>query len=361
MECSSLLESEYKKGDISKKLFEGSSEKTLITDLQRTLFELGFRKQLKWDQYQADGFYGKATTNAILAFAKKNNYDTGGKKVDNELAEMIVERHSFLPSMYLLWEISSSDLRSKKYISKGTKMSIIAIQVLLNELGYKKAQTGEPLAEDGIYGPETRDACKAFASDNNIDSDGDWLSRPLIDLLLKEINKFYGKDWTELAKNNLPGDKSPLILYQGSRFVGNPCRADKLFEPMLDKINDYAEKADVFVYVTSSFRTTTNVKGAIVKPATFSNHLVGHGIDMNLKYGDNEHANSKVLTKYPNDVPAPVGKFLKSIIDDPDLRWGGLFNARDPVHIDDGLNKKDRPLWDKRYEVMQKAVQLGLV
>lgn len=358
MECSSLIESEIKKGDISAQLFKGSGNKKLITDLQRTLFELGFENQLKWHQYQADGIFGKATSNSLIAFAKKNKFDTDGKKVTNELAKLIVHRHSFLPSMYLLWEIHQSDLRTRKYISKGTKMSIIAIQALMNELGYKKSQTGAKLVEDGIYGEQTKSAFIAFANDNNIESDGDLLSRPLINLLIKEINVFYGKDWSALAFNNLPSADSPLILYQGSRFVGNPCRADFLFYPMLVKINAYAEQANIFIHVTSSFRTTTNVKGAIVKPATFSNHLAGHGIDMNIKYG-NKFANSKVLVRYPN-VPAPVKQFLDFIINDPQLRWGGKFSEPDPVHIDDWLNR-DKSKWEERYEAMQKAVQLGMV
>jgi hypothetical protein len=44
MECSNLIESAIKKGNISQSLFQGSSDKILVTDLQRTLFELGFRK-----------------------------------------------------------------------------------------------------------------------------------------------------------------------------------------------------------------------------------------------------------------------------------------------------------------------------
>ncbi|MDF1695115.1 MAG: peptidoglycan-binding protein [Saprospiraceae bacterium] len=357
MECTSLLSSAINDGDVSTKLFKGTSHKNLVTDLQRTLFELGFEKQLKWDQYQADGQYGNATQAALVAFAKKNGLDTDGSKVTNELAKILVRRHDFLPSMYLLWEIHNSDLRTRKFISKGTKMSIIAIQTLLNTLGYREAPSGDLLEEDGLYGPETTKAFIAFAKDNNIDSDGDWLSRPLINLLLKEIDLFYGKDWSTLAANNLPNASSPLILYQGTRFVGNPCRADVQFKPMLEKINTYAEQAQVFIYVTSSFRTTTNVAGAIVTPATRSNHLAGHGIDMNIKYGNGGFANSKVLTKYP-DVPAPVRQFLTSIIDDPALRWGGNFSEKDPVHIDDGLNQNG-PAWDKRYELMQKAVQLG--
>ena len=53
-----------------------------------------------------------------------------------------------------------------------------------------------------------------------------------------------------------------------------------------------------------------------------------------------------------------MNQFLKSIIDDPDLRWGGELRNSDPVHIDDHFNK-DMPAWRERYEIMQRAVQLG--
>ena len=357
MECTCLLESAIKNHDIRKLLYQGSSEKELITDLQRTLFELGFSKQLNWDKYQADGIYGNSTSTAIAAFAERNNIKSNGESVSKKLVKTILQRHDFLPSMYLLWAIHSSDLRTKKYISRGTKMSIVAIQVLLNELGYGKQLNFAKYGADGLYGKSTRKAMITFAKDNNIESDGDLLSRPLINLLIKNINKFYGKGWSKLAKNNLPNKKSPLVLFEGSRFLGKPCRADRQFVPMLEKINAYAEEANVEIVITSSFRTTTNVKGAIVKPATYSNHLVGHGIDMNIKYGNNKLARSTMLFKYPN-VPVPVKQFLQSIIDDPELRWGGTFSSKDPVHIDDGLNR-DMKKWRKRYQVMQKAVQLG--
>jgi len=357
MECSSLLKHAIENENVESRLFRGSPDKAIVTDLQRTLFELGFRKKLKWEKYQADGRYGRATAAAVLDFANRNNIASDGNRVTTELAQKILQRHEFLPSLYLLWQIHASDLRSKKYISKGTKISIIAIQVLMNELGYGIGSSNAKHQEDGIYSENLRLAVVAFANDNRVNTDGDWLSRPLINLLLKKINLFYGKNWTDLALNNLPSRKSPLVMYHGSRFVGNACRSDIEFIPMLEKVNLYAEQADVFVHVTSSFRTTTNVQGAIVPPATFSNHLVGHGIDMNVKYGNNELANSKVLVQYPN-VPDPVRAFLKLIIADPELRWGGLFNTKDPVHIDDWYNR-DKARWRIRYEVMQRAVQLG--
>jgi peptidoglycan hydrolase-like protein with peptidoglycan-binding domain len=360
MECSNLLEAALSKGDISKSLFQGSPNKELITDLQRVLFELGFKSELKFDNYQADGVYSPATVSAVSAFALKNNYKSDGTSVSNQLAKLIRQRHSFLPEMYLLWSISNSDLRTKKYISKGTRVSITAIQILLNERGYGKLLNFPKYGADGSYGQGTRNAVIAYAKDNAIQSDGDLLTRPLIDLMIKDINAFYGKNWSDLAINNLPGDESPLVLFEGSRFQGQPCRADVKFVPMLKKINAYAEQAEVFVHVTSSFRTSSNVKGAIVKPATRSNHMAGHAIDMNVIYDNNKKsANSQELGKYPA-VAEPVRRFIKFIIDDPNLRWGGQFKEKDPVHIDDKLNQ-DTPSWDKRYLAMQKAVQLGNV
>lgn len=358
MECSNLLEAAVNKGNISGSLFKGSPNKELVIDLQRTLFELGFRKELKWDNYQADGDYGNATKAAVAAFAKKNGNSSDGSKVSEKLAKLILQRHDFLPGMYILQTINTSDLRTRKYISKGTRMSIIAVQTLLNEMGYGEQLNFAKYGADGLYGNSTRKAVIKYGKDNGITSDGDMLSRPMVNLMIKDINGYYGARWSDLAENNMPSKKSPLVLFEGSNFSGKPCRADVQFIPSLEKVNQYAKDASVTVYVTSSFRTTTNVNGAIVKPATFSNHLAGHGIDMNLIYDNGKWANSSVLKRYPN-VPGPVKQFLKSIIDDPSLRWGGKFRTTDPVHIDDGLNVKNRPKWEERYKAMQRAVQLG--
>lgn len=357
MECSNLIEAEIKTGDISKSLYKGSPKKELIIDLQRVLFELGFRKELNWNNYQADGDYGKATANAVSVFAKKNKHQSDGLSVSNSLAKLILQRHDFLPDMYILWSIYKSDLRTKKYVSKGSPMSVTAIQVLLNELGYGKELNFPKYGADGMYGNSTRKALITYAKDNGVKSDGDLLTRPIVNLLIKSINAYYGRYWSDLALKNLPSVNSPLVLFEGSRFRGKSCRADVEFIASLEKINTYAENANVYVYITSSFRTSTNVNGAIVKPATRSNHMAGHGIDMNVIYGNNQWANSKILDKYPS-VAEPVKKFINSIIKDPELRWGGKFMIKDVVHIDDHLNN-NRDKWDERYQAMQRAVQLG--
>ncbi|MEM7086659.1 MAG: hypothetical protein AAF489_10785 [Bacteroidota bacterium] len=356
MECSHVLEAAVNKGDISSSLFKGSSNKELVTDLQRTLFELGFRKELKWDNYQADGDYGNATKKAVATFAAKNGNTSDGSKVSQKLAKLILQRHDFLPSMYLLSAIHSSDLRTKKYISRGTPMSITAVQTLLFEMGYGAQLNFPKYGADGLYGNSTRSAVIAYAKDNNIESDGDLLSRPLINQMLKDINPFYGSKWSDLAQNNLPSKDSPLVIFEGSQFKRKAVQADIQFVPMLKKINEYAKQANVLLSINSSFRTTTNVQGAIVTPAKKSNHLAGHAIDFNVIYGNGTMLHSSKAAKYPN-IPEPARKFFKSIIDDPDLRWGLSFN--DPVHIDDALNRKNPAKWEQRYKAMQKAVQLG--
>ncbi|WP_153800503.1 peptidoglycan-binding protein [Foetidibacter luteolus] len=354
----SLIEAALTQGDISKQLFQGSANKELVTELQRVLFELGFKRELQFDNFEADGNYNSATVNAVAAFAAKNNVASDGTVVSNNLAKLLLQRHSFLPEMYLLWSIHNADLRTKKFISKGTKMSVTAIQLMLNEKGYGQQLNFAKFGADGDYGKSTRSAVIAYAKDNGIDSDGDLLTRPLMNQILKDINTFYGSNWSDQAANNLPSEDSPLVLFEASRFMGQPCRADVEFVPMLQKINAYAEQANVFIHVTSSFRTSSNVAGAIVKPATRSNHMAGHAIDMNVVYDNKTRsANSKELAKYPA-VAEPVRLFIKFIKDDPVLRWGGDFQDRDTVHIDDGLNQ-DMARWDKRYQAMQKAVQLG--
>lgn len=109
----SLLEQALDEGNISQTLHEGSTNKPLVTELQRLLFELGFKKELQFDNYEADGIYGPATVNSVTAFAAKNDVSSNGRSVSNVLAKLIQQRHSFLPEMYLLWEIHQGDLRTK--------------------------------------------------------------------------------------------------------------------------------------------------------------------------------------------------------------------------------------------------------
>src|SRR5215204_4852056 len=77
-----------------------------------------------------------------------------------------------------------------------------------------------------------------------------------------------------------------LTTYSGSTFTGEKVVADREFVPALEAINQHAADNDVNLLITDSFRPVGRaVRGAIVPPASRSNHLAGHGIDMNVMHG----------------------------------------------------------------------------
>lgn len=141
-----------------------------------------------------------------------------------------------------------------------------------------------------------------------------------------------------------------IRIYRNDRYVGSELRADVDFFPFLDRLGQFAAECNVEIFVTSSTREPgRTVAGAIVPPATRSNHLVGHAIDMNVRF-DGRLFDSKALKRanLPN-LPAPVREFIERARDDDTLRWGGDFNPEDPVHFDDGLNRSDPALWDSKF------------
>lgn len=149
-----------------------------------------------------------------------------------------------------------------------------------------------------------------------------------------------------------------LTTFSGSNLVGKTVVADTQFTGSLDSINSHAAANNVNLHVTSSFRTSSNVKGAIVTPAKKSNHMAGHAIDMNVIYGDkkNKWCNSKCLD---GKLPEGVKGFIEAIQSDSGLRWGGDFGDKDSVHIDDGLNVNDPAAWEERYKATQTARKSG--
>jgi hypothetical protein len=146
-----------------------------------------------------------------------------------------------------------------------------------------------------------------------------------------------------------------LITYSGTNFTGDTVKADTEFKDSLETIDKHAGDNKVKVHVTDSFRESgAKVKGAIVTPATRSNHLAGHAIDMNVKYGEKDTLCNSTCLKDTAKHPAGVKEFIKAIQDDSELRWGGDFKDVDPVHIDDNLNSDDEA-WKKRHKAVQEA------
>lgn len=133
--------------------------------------------------------------------------------------------------------------------------------------------------------------------------------------------------------------------YEHPRLVGNPCMIHPDFEIWMDLFCELLEKHKIKALVTSSFRNTIIVPGAIVKPAKMSNHLIGHAIDCNI-YDALGHLHSSL------DLSDPKGEILAFITDvvAGGMRWGGHFRIEDSVHFDDGMNVKSPTRWHEIYQ-----------
>lgn len=140
-----------------------------------------------------------------------------------------------------------------------------------------------------------------------------------------------------------------IRIYRNSQFIGEELHADLDFFACLDRLNAFAVQCEIELYVTSSTREPgRTVRGAIAPPATRSNHLVGHAIDVNVKSASG-FFNSKALRRANlSRLPEQVRTFISLVRDDPELRWGGDFRREDPVHIDDNLNNREPAVWDSK-------------
>ena len=136
-----------------------------------------------------------------------------------------------------------------------------------------------------------------------------------------------------------------LIEYHHPQFSGKVVTCHKGFAPYLDKMGEHAKGLGITIVVTSSYRTSTDVKGAIVKPATKSNHMIGFAIDCNLQVGK-KIWNSEAL-KNPDTT---IRSFIQLCIADG-MRWGGNFaSAPDPVHFDVGINLQSGNKWEQYFK-----------
>ena len=145
-------------------------------------------------------------------------------------------------------------------------------------------------------------------------------------------------------------DTCEIERYLNTRFIGKELRADRDFFPCLDRLNEFASDCGVEIYVTSSTREPgRSVSGAIVPPASRSNHLVGHAIDMNLRSQSGFFNSAKLKRKNLRNLPAEIRDFIALVREDPELRWGGDFSREDPVHIDDALNRSHPERWESKF------------
>jgi hypothetical protein len=134
-------------------------------------------------------------------------------------------------------------------------------------------------------------------------------------------------------------DRVEIVQYgPTATVVGDGATVDSEFVPDLQRIEAAASRQNIKLLITSALRDPAKpVSGAIRGAVAFSNHHVGHAIDMNVILEGTTY-NSSALSAF-STLPLEIRSFLDEIRQAPNfLRWGNDFQNADPVHIDNGLN-----------------------
>ncbi len=99
-----------------------------------------------------------------------------------------------------------------------------------------------------------------------------------------------------------------------------------------DTMNEAAKTAKVTLKINQTFRVQSiPPSGAVVPPASKSQHLIGHAVDLNIV--DGTTINSSAM--FNNGTETDNADAFVTAVKKKGIRWGGDFNDTDPVHFDD--------------------------
>ncbi|MEM6663101.1 MAG: peptidoglycan-binding protein [Pseudomonadota bacterium] len=183
-------------GSIARVLKKGTAANGEVKSLQEVLYYLGFGKALKWDKSGPDGDFGAATIKAVKAFAKANGVVSKGETVNTALGRILVQRYHFLDEMHHMQDaVNNASVLKQLRFKADAPIAIMALQTILNELGFGAEMNWEKFGADGEYGNGTKKAVQAFADKNGIVSDGMSVTPQMAKISLKSFTGFYGPDW----------------------------------------------------------------------------------------------------------------------------------------------------------------------
>ena len=173
-----------------------STSEEEIKVLQNLLHDLGFGRELNWERYGADGDYGGGTTQAVKAFASKNDLDGDGEVVTTDIAKKLLERYDILDDLRHVYDaVQRHKVEEFYFRGSSHQVAVVALQSLLNELGFGEQLKWERYGADGDYGGGTTKALRTFARAENIPSNGRQLTEELAKKVLDKLQGYFGADW----------------------------------------------------------------------------------------------------------------------------------------------------------------------
>jgi len=126
------------------------------------------------------------------------------------------------------------------------------------------------------------------------------------------------------------------------RKIPHPCISDddivvscELLEHLV-QADEKAKELSLMLNLNQAMRISgVKVTGAVVKPASKSQHLIGHAIDCNIIDGNNWNRTKD----FKNNKQTKNAKVFIKAMKANGMRWGGNFSKKyDPPHFDKNLN-----------------------
>ncbi len=197
MSNASILKNTINKNTVNK-LSKGSRSRTEIKAMQHILKTLGYGEELNWSKYGADGGYGGSSTAAVAAFLKRNEMSGDGTSVSDEAARQMLTLYDIVDDLcYLQDAVNDKENEVEKVYFRGSKekADIVAMQTVLNAMGYGKELKWAKYGADGGYGGSSTAAVQAFASKNDVQSDGKKLTKDLAQKMIDMFKSGLGDGW----------------------------------------------------------------------------------------------------------------------------------------------------------------------
>ena len=98
-------------GELESRIKENGKYKAGISALQTLLAELGYKRQLKWNKFGADGDFGNCTVSALKKYADDQGYLDTGEELTEKLAESIMLKfRPYFGSEFLRETVAMDDL-----------------------------------------------------------------------------------------------------------------------------------------------------------------------------------------------------------------------------------------------------------
>lgn len=178
------------------KLKKKSTAKVEIKALQNILKEIGYSKELNWDKYGADGDYGGGTTAAVTEFLKRNKLKGDGASLSKDAAKRMLRLFNIVDDLrYLQDALNDDDVDKIFYKGSKEKADIVALQTILNDLGWGEMLNWKRYGADGDYGSGTVKTVAAFGGKQGIETDGTKLPKALVEILVNKYKPSLGDDW----------------------------------------------------------------------------------------------------------------------------------------------------------------------